>query len=104
MKNALFNFLKTSPSAYQTVDNIARRLESSGYVRLAEGQISEKPGKFFTVRSGTSIIAWRRGEVAEGFMISASHSDNPAFRLKMNNETKGAYTRLDVEKYGGMIM
>ncbi len=104
MKNALFNFLKTSPSAYQTVDNIARRLESSGYVRLAEGQISDKPGKFFTVRSGTSIIAWRRGEVAFGFMISASHSDNPAFRLKMNNETKGAYTRLDVEKYGGMIM
>ena len=36
-------------------------------------------------------------------MIAASHSDSPSFRLKISPETKGAYTRLSVERYGGMI-
>ena len=104
MKRSLFDFIKNSPSAYQAVDNIRIELEKCGYVRLREGEITSRPGKFYTVRGGTSIIAWRRPEGAKGFMISASHSDSPAFRLKMNNQTTGAYTRLDVEKYGGMIL
>ena len=104
MKNTLFDFLKSSPSAYQTVDNIASRLSSLGYTRVSEGEVTPGAGKFFTVRGGTSIIAWRRKGNEKGFMISASHSDNPAFRLKMNGEVTGAYTKLDVEKYGGMIL
>lgn len=104
MKKALFDFLKNSPSAYQAVANIRARLDKEGYTMLSEGEITPASGKFYTVRGGTSIIAWRRDGKANGFMISATHSDSPAFRLKMNNETVGAYTRLDVERYGGMIM
>ena len=37
-------------------------------------------------------------------MLSASHSDRPTFKLKENGELTGAYTRLSVEKYGGMII
>ena len=36
-------------------------------------------------------------------MIVSSHSDSPAFRVKITPETVGAYARLEVEKYGGMI-
>lgn len=104
MKKALFEFLKNSPSAYLTVANISERLDKEGYTRLSESEITPRAGKFYTVRGGTSLIAWRGRDEASGFMISASHSDNPSFRLKMNNETVGAYTRLDVERYGGMIM
>ena len=36
----------------------------------------------------------------------ASHSDSPAFKVKGENPflTDGNYTRLNVERYGGMIM
>jgi aspartyl aminopeptidase len=37
-------------------------------------------------------------------MISATHSDSPAFCVKLSPENKGAYTTLDVEKYGGSIL
>jgi aspartyl aminopeptidase len=36
-------------------------------------------------------------------MIVASHSDSPSFRVKTSFESAGAYNRLSVEKYGGMI-
>ena len=64
---------------------------------LAEG------GKYFVIRGGTSIIAFRYKSSAAGFMICASHSDSPSFKLKVTPEAVGAYSRLEVEKYGGMI-
>ena len=39
-----------------------------------------------------------------GFLMSASHSDRPTFKVKENGELKGAYTRLAVERYGGMLI
>ena len=36
--------------------------------------------------------------------MSASHSDRPTFKVKENGELSGTYTRLSVEKYGGMLM
>ena len=37
-------------------------------------------------------------------MVSATHIDHPTFRLKVNGELTGAYTRACVERYGGMIL
>ena len=37
-------------------------------------------------------------------MMSASHSDRPTFKIKENAETVGAYTKLLVERYGGMLI
>ena len=36
--------------------------------------------------------------------MSASHSDRPTFKVKENGELSGSYTRLAVERYGGMLM
>ncbi len=107
MKNIekLFKFIKGSPTAYHTVASIASILDTSGYTRLYENgewELEDGAG-YYVIRNGTSIIAFRHRSNTHGFMICASHSDSPSFKVKMNSETVGAYARLEVEKYGGMI-
>lgn len=105
INNQLFDFLKKSPTAYHAVNSVKEMLLENGYTELFEGsswKLSEG-GKYFAVRNGSSIIAFNYTEKKNGFMIAASHSDSPAFRLKMTPEAVGAYTRLEIEKYGGMI-
>ncbi len=103
--NGLFEFIKKSPSAYHAVNTVREMLESKGYTELYEGDRWKLSvdGKYYVVRNGTSIIAFRTVRDARGFMICASHSDSPSFRVKTTAEAVGAYTRLEVEKYGGMI-
>ena len=38
------------------------------------------------------------------FLLSASHSDRPCFKVKENFSLAGAYTRMAVERYGGQIL
>ena len=103
--NGLFEFIKSSPSAYQAVDTVKKMLDADGYTELYECERWKLAvdGKYYVIRNGTSIIAFRTAKDARGFMIAASHSDAPAFRVKTTAESVGAYTRLEVEKYGGMI-
>ena len=105
MIKGLFDFIKSSPTAYQAISAVSCRLEKEGYVRLYEDEefLLSEGGKYYTVRNGTSLIAFRIPSLKMGFMITATHSDSPAFKLKESEEKKGVYTRLDVEKYGGMI-
>ncbi len=102
MKKSFFEFLNNSKTAYHTVSSVADRLEANGYERLYECDIwnLKKGGKYFVLRDGSSIIAFRYS--VGGFMIAASHSDSPAFRIKGDVST-GAYIKLETEKYGGMI-
>ena len=101
----LFEFIKSAPTAYHAVESVKARLDSLGYTELYEGEewnISES-GLHYVIRNGTSIIAFRANKSARGYMIVSSHSDSPTFRVKITPETVGAYARLEVEKYGGMI-
>ena len=101
----LFEFIKKSPSAYHAVNTVKEMLDNDGYTELYEGERWKLAigGKYYVIRNGTSLIAFRTVRDARGFMICASHSDCPSFRVKVTPETVGAYTRLEVEKYGGMI-
>lgn len=103
--NGLFEFIKHSPSAYHTVNTVKGLLDSEGYTELYESDRWKLTvgGRYYVIRNGTSIIAFRTSREARGFMITASHSDSPTFRVKTTPESVGAYTRLEVEKYGGMI-
>lgn len=103
--NELFDFIKSAPSAYHTVAKVKAELILSGHTELFEGEKWEllDGGKYFVTRNGSSIIAFKVKKSANGFMIAASHSDSPAFRLKITPELSGVYNRLEVEKYGGMI-
>ena len=38
-----------------------------------------------------------------GFVLTASHSDSPCFRLRDHAELAGEFVRLSAERYGGMI-
>ena len=100
----LFSFIKSSPSAYHAVEEIKKRLVENGFVELSCGEKMPKDGgKFFLTENGSSIIAFIAPKNPVGFMVVASHSDSPSFKLKTSAEKLGAYSRLDTEKYGGMI-
>ena len=104
---ALKAFLDASHSVYHAAKNIADVLENAGYTRLYEADKWELSagGKYYLVRGGTAVLAFRipEGEPA-GFMMTASHSDRPTFKVKENGVLEGKYTRLATEKYGGMLM
>ncbi len=105
MNNKLFDFIEKAPTAYHAVNTIKEELIFHGYAELFEEDVwtLEDDGKYFVIRNGTSIIAFNFNKAKRGFMIAASHSDSPSFRVKATAELDGAYTRLEVEKYGGMI-
>lgn len=102
--NGLFDFIKKSPSAYQAVDTAAKILDGEGYTELSENKnfSLEDGGKYYVKKNGSSIVAFRYRKNANAFMICASHSDSPSFKVKGDLQS-GLYTKLDVEKYGGMI-
>ncbi len=104
----LFDFIERSPSPYQAADNICARLERDGFKRLFEFEDWDvRPGGgYYTVRGGSSVIAFRLPERRySGLAVCASHTDSPSFKLKSNPELapSGGVLRLNIEGYGGMI-
>lgn len=110
MKNEtklLADFLDASVSVYHAVAYLKDLLEREGYVNLPEqDEWKLAPGgKYYLTRGGSAVMAFRVPEEApRGFLMSASHSDRPTFKMKENGELTGAYTRLATEKYGGMLI
>ncbi len=105
--NELKAFLDESHSVYHAAAALEKMLEKAGYEKLSESQSWElaSGGKYYLTRGGSAVVAFRipRGKPA-GFLMSASHSDRPAFKVKENGELTGTYTRLATESYGGMIL
>ena len=104
---ALRAFLDASHSVYHAQDYLVNTLKNAGYTALSEAQKWElvPGGKYYVARGGSAVLAFRvpKGSPA-GFLMSASHSDRPTFKVKENGELAGAYTRLAVERYGGMLV
>lgn len=103
----LLDFIKRSPDCFHAVKNIIKYLEDKGYVGLSETKKWDikNGGKYFTVRNQSSLIAFEIPENKYGsLIISASHSDSPSYKIKPEPDViDGAYTRLNVEGYGGMM-
>lgn len=103
------NFAEQSPTAFHAIANLKENLTEAGYRELKERDpwIVDEGGQYFVTRNDSAIIAFtvpRSG--FSSFRIAAAHSDSPTFKLKPHFEEKveEAYLRLNVEKYGGMIM
>ena len=100
-------YLDASVSVYHAVAELEKNLQAAGYACLREGNpwAIVPGGKYYLTRGGTALVAFRipEGE-AKGFLMSASHSDRPTFKIKENGQLTGKYTRLATEKYGGMLM
>ncbi len=105
--NAFKTFLDKAHSQYHAISLLKNQLEEKGYTCLHEADPwqLQKGGKYYLSRGGSALLAFRIPEDKPvGFMMSASHSDRPTFKLKENGELSGAYTRLSTEKYGGMLI
>lgn len=108
----LLEFIKKSPSCFHAVKNITEILKKNGFSELSESEKwnLEKGKKYFVTRNLSSVIAFslpNSDEKTENspFMICASHSDSPSFKIKENPEIKsGGCVVLNVEKYGGMLI
>ena len=109
--NDLKVFLDSSPSGYHAAFNMVKMMQSEGYQILSEHEDWNlvPGGKYFMVRGGTTLIAFKipvleEGQEPGGFMMSAAHLDRPTFKVKENGELTGTYTRLATERYGGMLV
>lgn len=105
----LFDFINNSPSPYHVVANCEEALQKSGFTRLAEEEEWHLKwgGRYYVTRNGSSLLAFCLPEKgrARGVHLVASHSDSPCFKLKEAPEVNSdGYVKLNVEKYGGMIM
>ena len=103
---ALRDFLDGAHSMYHAVALLEKELKEAGYICLPESARWElvPGGKYYMTRGGSTLIAFRIPEAApKGFMMSASHSDHPCFKIKENGELVGNYTRLTTEIYGSTI-
>ena len=104
---ALQEYMNSAHSVYHAVAGVVWALEAEGYVQLREQDAWQlyPGGKYYVTRGDSAVIAFRLGAgKPEGFMMAAAHADRPTFKWKENGELKGAYTRLAVERYGGMLM
>lgn len=103
----LFSFIEASPSPFHAAQEACRRLRGAGFLPLRESGIwrLSPGGKYYVTRNRSSCIAFRLPEGRpEGFMLAASHSDSPTFKIKESGELISPdYTRLNTERYGGML-
>ena len=106
--NQLCDFLNASPTAFHAVENASSILTQKGFIQLQEGEEWKlETGKdYFVTRNQSAIIAFRiPDQTPAGFMITATHTDSPTFKLKNDFESSSfnQYVRLNVEPYGGTI-
>ncbi len=108
MLERFLNFAEQSPTAFHAAANLETILREAGYAELKETDpwLVDAGGKYYVKRNDSALIAFQVPETGfASFRIAAAHSDSPAFKLKENFEDKSEYyVRLNVEKYGGMIM
>ena len=105
--DALRAFLDASHSMFHAQNYLVETLKKEGYTRLMENEAwSLVPGgKYYISRGGTAVIAFRvPAQAPKGFMMTASHSDHPGFKVKENFELAGTYTRMAVERYSGTLI
>lgn len=104
----LLEFINESPCCFYAVENLRSSLIQNGFEELFEGDSwkLKKGGKYFVKRNGSSIISFVLPENdVKGFLVTASHSDSPGFKVKENPEmTSAGFVKLNVEKYGGLLM
>lgn len=108
INNGLIEFIKESPSQFHVIENIGSLLKEKGYKYLKESSSWKlKEGKYYTVRNGSSIIAFNIPKKINNYhyQLCASHSDSPTFKIKAISELTGPneYIKLNVERYGGAI-
>ena len=101
-------FAEQAPTAFHAAAAFREMLQEKGFTELKETDpwLVDAGGRYYVMRNDSAIIAFEVPETGfSSFRIAAAHGDSPAFKLKECFEDAGEhYVRLNVEKYGGMIM
>lgn len=108
MNQQLLQFIAAAPTAFHAVSQVSQHLEADGYTKLR----SDAPwtlaagSKYYLTCNDSSLIAFRVPTCEpSGFMLTATHSDSPAFKLKPAPQHIAApYAQLSTERYGGMLL
>lgn len=104
----LLEYIEASPSKYHAIARQREEFLQAGYIELQENeQWNIEYGKdYFVIRDGSTLAAFKMPTVSiSGYMIMASHSDSPCFRIKDNPQMQEENcVKLNTEKYGGMLM
>ncbi|KAI4112876.1 MAG: hypothetical protein LQ345_006045 [Seirophora villosa] len=104
------NFISENPTVFHAVAQLAKRLESRGFIKLsAREQWSAKiriGGKYYVERNGSSIIAFAVSSnytAGNGAAVIASHVDAITTKVKPipTKETKAGYVQLGIAPYAG---
>lgn len=100
-------FIDKCVSPYHVVERTEKMLTAQGFMELRETEEYqiERGKSYYVKRNDSAIIAFKvPTDEMKGFHIMASHSDAPCFKVKaQSDQTEGAYRKLNVEPYGGMI-
>ncbi len=103
----LQEFIKKSPTQFHAASTVSEILSDNGFTELCENEnwSITNGGKYFAVRNGSSVIAFTvPTDIPKRFMLSASHSDSPCFKIKENGLVAvGEYQKLATERYGGTL-
>lgn len=105
----LIAFLASAPTPFHAVRSLTDRLGAAGYEALDESAAFRlRPGgRYYTVRNGGSVIAFRLPEDATrtGLRMVGAHTDSPCLRLKPTPVLQArGLARLGVEVYGGVLL
>ena len=103
----LLGFINEAASPYHTVEAVVKRLDKTGFSRLAlaESWQLANGGRYYVPVYGSTVMAFTVGRQAGGLRLAAAHTDFPCFRLKpQSGMVKEGYGVLNVEKYGGMLL
>ena len=111
----LLDFLENSPTPFHAVQSMASRLRDNGFVELSEADEWKvaSASKYYVIRNGSSIIAFRTGNganvemdlVNNGLRMVGAHTDSPCLKVKPVPEvTQKDYLQLGVEIYGGALL
>ena len=107
----LQQFLAASPTPFHAVQEMVARLETSGFKSLDERDSWDlkASGRYFTVRNGSSIVAWVMPEKADlaisGMRMVGAHTDSPCLKVKPEPDIhRHGYLQLGVEVYGGVLL
>lgn len=99
-------FLDSSYTAFQAVDNGIKMLDDAGFERIDPAKSPEIKvgGKYFFTVNSTTLTAFKIGKEKK-FYVAESHTDSPALRIKGNKTIDSPEgKRLNVEKYGGLVL
>lgn len=107
--NGLLAFLQVSPTPFHAVANLSKALESAGFNYLAEDLPWQlrAGGRYYTIRNGSSLIAFVKGKLAEsqhGTRLVGAHTDSPRLVVKPEPDRIKDYFQVGVEVYGGALL